>query len=35
MQTRRIAWVAPIVVTGLCYLIYNPPAHIAMIRIFS
>jgi hypothetical protein len=35
MQTRRIAWVGPIVVTALCYIIYNPPVHIAMIRMFS
>ena len=28
-------WVANIMATALCFVFYNPPVHIAMIRIFS
>ena len=36
MDTQRITFrVAPVVVTALCFLFYNPPMHVMMIRTFS
>lgn len=36
METPRVTFrVEPVVVTALCFLFYNPPMHVMMIRMFS
>ncbi len=36
MHTQKLFFrVSNSVVTALCYVFYNPPVHVAMVRIFS